>query len=193
MKSLETIQKTFNVFRIIAKVAFSLCIVGASICAVGALCAVVQFCGGKIFVISGEPLTIFPEGTDLLTKYVEFLSMAFMLVAEAILMGFTGGYLKSELTDGTPFTENGAEKLKKIGIRFIYIPIIAIIVSEAVAALQGVKVGLAFSNYGNVVTGVVLILVSLVFKYGAEIEKKNAETKTDSNEMQGEENVGNDR
>ena len=180
MKSLETIQKTFNVFRVIAKVAFNLCIVGASLCAVGALCAAVQSGGGKIFVVSGEPINVFPQGTDLSAKCVEFLSTAFMLIAWAILMGFTGGYLKSELADGTPFTEKGAEKLKKIGIRFIYIPIIAIAVSEAVALSLGVKVGLVFGNFGSVATGVVLILVSLVFGYGAELEKNGSQSKTDS-------------
>ena len=37
MKTLQTIQKTFNVFRILAKVAYILCIVGAVTFGVGTL------------------------------------------------------------------------------------------------------------------------------------------------------------
>ena len=40
MKSLQTVQKTFRVFQILTKIAFIFSVVGASICAVGALCAV---------------------------------------------------------------------------------------------------------------------------------------------------------
>ena len=49
MKSLQTIQKTFRVFQILAKIAFVFSIVGASICAVGALCAVTWYSGGTVF------------------------------------------------------------------------------------------------------------------------------------------------
>ena len=37
MKSLQTIQKTFRVFQILTKIAFIFSIVGASLCAAGAL------------------------------------------------------------------------------------------------------------------------------------------------------------
>ena len=47
MKSLQTIQKTFRVFQILAKIALVFCIVIASICAVGALCAVAWYTGAR--------------------------------------------------------------------------------------------------------------------------------------------------
>ena len=53
MKSLQTIQKTFRVFQILAKIAFVFSIVGASICAVGALCAVTWYSGGTVFTLFG--------------------------------------------------------------------------------------------------------------------------------------------
>lgn len=49
MKTLQTIQKTFRVFQILAKIAFVFSIVGASICALGALCATVWYNGGHVY------------------------------------------------------------------------------------------------------------------------------------------------
>ncbi len=187
MKSLEAIQKTFRVFRILSKIAYILCIIGAAAFGVGALCAAAQYHGGSVFLIYGEPLKIFADGTDLLQKCVELLSAAFMLIADAILFGLAYGYLKSELADGTPFTEKGAGRLKKLGIRFIYIPVIAISVSGAVAVWQGVEhIGDA-GNFGSVITGIVLILVSLIFRYGAELEQKSREQTAVLKQMSAEE------
>jgi len=177
MKSLETVQKTFSVFQVLAKVAYILCIVGAILFGIGSLCAVTQYNGGQIFIVNGESVKIFPDGTDLLQKYVELLSIALMLVADAILFGLSKAYLKSEQADGTPFTENGANRIRLLGVRFIYIPIIAIAISETIAAIQGVKMVLEVSNLSCVVTGVILILLSLVFRYGAELEEKNKSDK----------------
>lgn len=175
MKTLETIQKAFRVFQTIAKIIHMLCIVGAVMCGVGALCAITQYLGGQVFGITGEPLTLFSDATALPQMYVRLLAAAFMLAAEAVLFGISCGYLKVELADGTPFTVQGANRLRKLGIRFIYIPIIAISLSEAIAVWQGVEsIGKA-DIFGSVTTGIVLILVSLIFRYGAELEQKNQE------------------
>lgn len=175
MKSLETIQKAFGVFKTLAKAAEILCIVGAAMSGAGALCAVVQYGGGHIFNLLGEPLKLFSDSTNLLQMYVYLLSVTFMLTAEAILFGLTYCYLKSELADGTPFTQKGAERLKKLGIRFIWIPIAAIAISKAVAVWQGVENNGIIGNFGSVTAGIVLILVSLIFRYGAELEQNKQE------------------
>lgn len=83
------------------------------------------------------------------------------------------GYLKSEQADGTPFTENGADRLERLGIRFIWIPAVTIAVSEAVAVLQGVEITGPVSNLESVLIGIILIFVSVIFRYGAELENKN--------------------
>lgn len=172
MKSLETIQKTFKVFGTLAKVAQVLCIVGASICAVTALCAVTWFNGGHVFSIFGQPIDDF-FGEDKLRMYVKLLALTFTLTADAVLFGFSHSYFKSEQTDGTPFTEKGAVKIRRLGIRCIYIPIIAAAVSAAIAKWQGVTGVLEGSNLPQLIIGVMLILASLVFSYGAELESKN--------------------
>ena len=172
MKSLETVQKTFKVFEVITKVAEILCIVGASLCAVTALCAVIWLGGGHVFSIFGTPIEPFFEG-DLLTTYVKLLALTFTITADAILFGFAHNYLKHEQEEGTPFTEKGAKRLKKLGIRCIYIPVIALSVSAAIAQWQGVKYFDITGNLPSTVFGIGLILVSLVFRYGAELENGN--------------------
>ena len=171
MKAFETVQKFFNAFHIVTIIASIICIVNAVLSGVGALCAVTQYNGGTALHIGGEPFNLFADGTNLIQKSVYLISVTFMLIAEAILLKLTHSYLKSEQADGTPFTYNGAERLKKLGIRFIWIPIVAIAVSETVAAWQGVDMTVIAADFGSVVTGVILILVSVIFRYGAELEK----------------------
>ena len=173
MKSLQTIQKTFRVFQILTKIAFVFSIVGASICAVGALCAMAWYTGGQVFGLFGEPVTIFASGEGLNQTLAELLSDLILLVTEAILLAFAGRYLKTEQDEGTPFTENGANLIRKLGIRCIWMPIVAIVIASVITVCLGVERSGDVSNLPSVVTGIVLILASLIFRYGAELEEKN--------------------
>ena len=69
MKTLQTIQKTFRVFQILAKIAFVFSIVGASVCALGAACAMTWSGGGHVFSLFGQPIPAFAEGVDLQRAY----------------------------------------------------------------------------------------------------------------------------
>lgn len=173
MKSLETVQKTFKVFQILVKVARTLCIVGALICAGFLIFAIIYNSGGQAFGLFGENLLLFPEGTDVKQAIGELIVSMITLTADAVLLVFAGGYLKAEQADGTPFTESGAERLKKLGIRCIYIPIAAIIISVIPAVIFDASVLDELDNLPSVILGVVLILISLIFRYGAELEAKN--------------------
>ena len=132
MKQLETIQKTFRVFQILTKIAFVFSIIGAVTCAVGALCATVWYTGGQVFSLFGEPVTIFSSGRGMNEMLAVLLSDMVMLSVEAILLSFAGKYLKTEQAEGTPFTETGAEQLKMLGIRCIWLPIVAMVVASVI-------------------------------------------------------------
>lgn len=173
MKSLQTVQKTFRVFQILTKIAFVFSIVGASICAVGVLCAVVWYNGGQVFSLFGTPLEPFGNGEGLNQVLAVLLSDLILLATDAILMGFAGRYFKTEQAEGTPFTENGAELLKKLGIRCIWMPIVAVVIASVITACLGVERSGDISNLPSLMTGIVLILASLIFRYGAELEQKN--------------------
>lgn len=173
MKSLQTVQKAFRVFQILAKIAFVFSIVGASICAVGALCAMAWYTGGQVFSLFGEPVTVFASGEGLNQTLAVLLSDLILLVTEAILLAFAGRYLKTEQAEGTPFTENGANLIRKLGIRCIWMPIVAVVIASVITVCLGVEGSGDISNLPSVATGIVLILASLIFRYGAELEERN--------------------
>ena len=173
MKTLQSIQKFFHVFQILTKIAYVFSIVGAVFCAVGALCAFSWYTGGQVFSLFGEPVTIFSSGEGMNQTMAVLLSDLVMLITEAILLFFANRYCKTEQAEGTPFTENGANLLRKLGIRCIYLPIVAITISAVIMAILGAEETGELSNLPSVAMGVVLILASLIFRYGAELEKGN--------------------
>ena len=173
MKSLQTIQKTFRVFQILTKIALIFSIVGASLCAVGALCAMTWYNGGQVFSLFGQPITAFAEGENLQKAYAVLLSDMFYLTTDAILLAFAGQYFKTEQAEGTPFTESGANSIRKLGIRCIWMPIVAVVITSVITVCLGVEKSGDVSNLPSVVTGIVLILASLIFRYGAELEEQN--------------------
>ena len=177
MKSLQTIQKTFRVFQILAKIAFVFSIVGASICALGAACAMTWYNGGRVFSLFGQPIPAFAEGADLQRAYAALLSNLVYLTTDAILLGFAGRYLRVEQAEGTPFTERGAKLVQRLGVRCIWMPIVSIVVVSVITTCLGAKGGGDVGNLPGVITGIVLILASLIFRYGAELEKKTAALK----------------
>ena len=170
MKSLQTIQKTFRVFQVLTKIAFVCSVVGASVCAVGALCAVTWYTGGTVFSLFGEPVTIFASGEGLDRMLAVLLSDLILLVTDAILLAFAGRYFKTEQAEGTPFTENGANLIRKLGIRCIWMSIVAIVMASVITVCLGVEQSGDISNLPSVVTGIVLILASLIFRYGADLQ-----------------------
>ena len=100
----------------------------------------------------------------------ELLSNMVFLVTESILLTFAYRYLKTEQAEGTPFTENGAAQLRRLGIRCIYMPIVAIVIVAVITVFLGVERSGDISNLPSVGTGIVLIMASLIFRYGAELE-----------------------
>lgn len=172
MKQLETIQKTFHVFQILAKIAFIFSIVGAVFCAVGALCAFSWYSGGQEFSLFGEPITIFSTGAGMNEMLATLLCDLVMLTAEAILLSFAYKYLKTEQAEGTPFTETGAEQLKKLGIRCIWMPIVAVVIASVIVVCLDAENTGDISNLPSLITGIVLILASMIFRYGAALEEK---------------------
>ena len=95
-----------------------------------------------------------------------------ILIRDSILLGFTGRYLALEQAEGTPFTENGANTVRKLGIRYIYIPIVTAVIATVIITAFDVGYEGNISNLPELTTGIVLIITSLIFRYGAELERK---------------------
>lgn len=174
---LQSIQKTFRVFYTLICVAKTLCIVGVSLCAVGVLCITVASRGEQVFGLLGEPINIFAGMTDPIRMNAELWAAFIQLMEKTILLALAENYFKMEQADGTPFTEQGADRLKRLGIRCIWISVVAAILAAAVATLQGAADAGAIGNSTEVIVGIALILTSMVFRYGAELEQKTQKIK----------------
>ena len=174
MKSLQTIQKTFRIFQILTKIAMILSFVWAGLTILGLLCSMVWYSGGVVVGASREVMLSLTE-TDGLSQMTGVLltDMVFAL-ADGILLLFAFRYFQKEQAVGTPFTQDGAEQIKRLGIRTIVLPLVATILaavfSELVGLSQAARADL--SNLPSVTMGIVLILASLIFRYGADLEEK---------------------
>ena len=179
MKSLQSIQKTFRVFEILSKIAMILSFVWAALAALGLLCALVWYGGGTVTGAGQELLAGLTKTGGLAEMIAVLLTDTIAALVDGTLLALAYRYLKAEQADGTPFTRRGAEQLKRLGIRTIVLPLVAAIVSAAVCAAFDFPQNAAgdWGNLTGVYMGITLILASLVFRYGAELEEaKNANT-----------------
>ena len=151
MDSLKTIQKTFRIFLRLTHAAKILCIVGAVLSGVGALCLMTSYYGGHVFDLFGKPIMIFRSDTNWKQQYVELLAASIRMIANCILLAFAQDYL---------------------GIRCIWIPIVAIVVAVTVAVWLGEESIGEAGNAFSITTGIILILVAMIFRYGAELEQQ---------------------
>lgn len=172
MESLEKIQKVSNVFRVLTKIAMIISIVGGCIALVAAPCAMVWKAGGQVIGLDYDvlfDLTKEFKWDDVIVRCFVGATFAF---ADAILFGTAYAYFNRELEDGTPFTEGGSKLLKKLGIKMIVVPIVALVIAEVICVCYGVDMPDTWGNEIPVSFGLMLILISMIFRYGAELEKK---------------------
>ena len=92
---------------------------------------------------------------------------------DALLFFHAWKYFSAEQADGTPFSHSGADLMKRLGILLIVLPAVATIL---VGVLHGIfdMVQIEAADVGNgtsVMMGIMLILVSLILCYGAEMEE----------------------
>lgn len=173
MKSLQIIQKTFRVFQTLSKIAMVLSFVWAGLAALGLLCGVLWYSGGNVFGVNQELLYSLTV-TGGLTEMIDVLLVDMILaLTDGILLVFALRYFSAEQADGTPFSHSGADLMKRLGILLIVLPAVATIL---VGVLHGIfdMVQIEAADVGNgtsVMMGIMLILVSLILRYGAEMEE----------------------
>lgn len=173
MKSLQTIQKTFRVFQILTKIAMILSFVWAGLAALGMLCGIVWYRGGTVIGADQTLLYALTHTGGLTELTGVLLTDVIFALTDGVLLALAGRYWKAEQADGTPFTKRGAEQLKRLGIRAIVFSMVAAILAAIVCAIFDMPQN-AGGNWGDltgVSMGIVLILASLVFRYGAELEE----------------------
>lgn len=173
MKTLETIQKTCKVFKILAKIAMILSFVGAGIALTGLLCGIAWHTGGRVVGIALEDALNLTHTFDLYWMIGTLLANAVFCLTDGILFFFAHRYFKQELEDGTPFTAAGAEQVKRLGIKTIVMPLVAIIISAVIYGCFELEIPGDWGNGASVALGIALILFSLVLRHGAEMRENS--------------------
>ena len=175
MNSLRTIQKIFQVFKTLSKIGMIASFIWAVFTAIGLLCGVIWHSGATVTGPCQEALLSLALTGSLNQIMGDLLSDMVFALADGILLLSAFRYFRQELADGTPFTQSGAEQIKRLGLCTIVLPLAAAILSavfyEVFALPQAALVDQ--SNLSSITLGIVMMLAPLIFRYGAELEEKN--------------------
>jgi hypothetical protein len=162
-KSLKTIQTIVKVARVIAKIVMILCIIGVV---------------GSVFALGATVAANGLDSTGLLSSvtkgdmYFGSITALIACAAEIVLSFLAIKYFDNELAAGTPFTFDGSKELFRLGL-------INLAVGFGVSLLQVVVSGIIWLYFPemelvteesfSMSTGLFMMFLSLVFKYGAEV------------------------
>ena len=172
MNTLKTIQTLAKIGKVFSKIIFVCCIVGFCGCIVGIVSLAL---GAETFKLGGVTIHSMIEneaGLNLPTLYASMAVGLLFCAAEAVLCKFAEAYFKHELADCDPFTLRGAKELLRLGILTIVIPLGTVIVcSIGVSIADNMVPGidkLSIGEFSSVGLGVMMIVLSLFCRYGAE-------------------------
>lgn len=171
MKTLASIQKTYNVFQILAKIAMILSFIWTGTTLVGLLCGIAWYSGGNVMGISMENALKLTQAAGIKQMIGVLLGDFVPALTNGLLFLFAWRYFKRELADGTPFTIAGADQVRNLGIKTIVMPLVAVIISAVIYQCFGVTRPGDWDNGAAVVLGIALILFSLILRHGAELRE----------------------
>ncbi|MBO6000154.1 MAG: hypothetical protein J6P81_00035 [Spirochaetales bacterium] len=164
-RNLEIVQKTSKVLGILSKIGYICSIVGAVCCLVAVS---ILFIAGK----DPEIVAKIQQGSKLTIKQTMgacFIGLVYC-ISSILITKWHLNYFLMEQKEGTPFTEEGAKAFRTLGIVNIVIPFVAVIIASILEAVfkspHEVRPDASFG------LGIAMILISYVFGYGAELEKK---------------------
>ena len=192
MKSLETIQKVAKFGRTISKIIYTISLVCLIVLIIVGFAFYsipknIKLSSKQIAAITGIDTSeeiANDDGKEISFSkekvagrlYCQLAITCIVLISEMFIFKKAQHYFEFELKEGTPFTDNGAKKIKELGILVIAVPIVASVISSIIylilrATLHDVgefdidfKISLSF--------GLFLLFLSAVFRYGASLKNK---------------------
>lgn len=136
-----------------------------------------KYSGDNVFGANQELLLTMTVTGGLSEMIGVLLVDVILALTDGILLVFALRYFKAEQADGTPFTQHGADRILHLGILTIVLLLVAAILSTLVCEFMTLPQD-AVRDRGNLnilTMGIVLILASLIFRYGAELETQKQE------------------
>lgn len=178
MKTLSTIQTLSKIGKVLSKIIYICCIIGVAGCVVGIVS--LPFADSGILKIGGVTiygLIVNRAGIDLNSLYSLMAGAMIVCIGQTVTAKFGERYFSHELAAGTPFTMDGAKELFRLGIITICVPlgttILAQIISSIVAEFIGCGDAFKAEDCDSVAMGVMLLITSLLCRYGAELQEEN--------------------
>lgn len=170
MKNLNRIQNLASLGKILSKLVFVCALVGACLCLAG-LVSLPFADSGILMPLYGRIVN--RGGASLGTVCAELSAGLVFSAGEAVLARFAHRYFVHEMEAGTPFTQEGAAELQKLGIYTICIPLGTQLLAQILYAVQaevleGVGT-LSMDGFVSVELGAAFLVMSLIFRYGAQV------------------------
>lgn len=174
MESLHKIQKVFRVFMILTKIGMICSFVWAGLSLLGLAFGAAWYSGAAAYGTALETALFLTEAKGLSELTAVLLTEMVFALTDGILLLFAFRYFQAEQEAGTPFTVEGALQIRRLGVRTIVLPLVAVALAAAFGALYDLPQSAMadWSNAASVSLGIVLILAGLIFRYGAELENK---------------------
>lgn len=167
MSSLEKIQKGMRVLQIFSRIILVFVIVGVALTSIGAVLV-----ASDVLNVENQFLHFMSvaPGTDKGQLIGTLTAAAAFLLFGGVITAFAYRYLTAELKEGTPFTDSGADRVKQLGIAVIVVSFVSSIVLEGIYyVFHLAEEWNRYDNVGGITFGILLILLAMVFRYGAEL------------------------
>lgn len=178
MKTLKTIQILSKIGKILSKIIYICCIVGFAGCILGTIGMII---GGQAVKSDGMTLQSILKTEANVTEGTVWSAIVvgiILSVGEFFLARMAYKYFENELKIGTPFSKDGAKELLRLGISAIWISLVALIlaqISQEIFAHFMEAEKLDLDGFESVTLGVMFIIMSLIFKHGAELSEEKSE------------------
>ena len=174
---LQKIQKVFKVFAILSKVAMILSFVSGGL---AIFFGIMSLAGSDEVVLKlGEVRFVLASAYDGLPMgncATLFAEGAAALFSGTILV-FVMRYFNLEQKEGNPFTTNGADALKKLGIITIVLSAVSVCVQSIIFTVFKLNPDMDISNGAEVCAGILMIIFSMIVRYGAQLRSEKTEIK----------------
>ena len=195
MKSLKTIQTIYKIAKVISEIVLICSIVTLSLSALGMALTAVY--GAPMLEAADMKFFLMDEGYQFTVPeiYCVFSLGIIMSAASIVVSKFAYRYFVGELKAGTPFTLEGAKELKTLGILAIAVSISSSIVSAIIIEIckkaNGYGIGFDVGLGGYISIGITFLILSVIFKCGAEMIGEKGENIPDEyGEDRGEDGFG---
>lgn len=169
MSNLEKIQKGMKVFQILSKIILIFACVGVALASISAALVASDVLNRENQFLHFLSVTAEMSKGQLAGTLT---AAALSLLAGSIFTAFAYRYFTAELKEGTPFTNAGADRIKRLGIIEIALSVIPMWIIDGIYENIGLAEWNRFDDAGGITTGICLILLSVVARYGAELEQK---------------------